>query len=206
MPNVVNEILFRELEQDFRQMGSCIVLQFDKLTVAQDENLRKELRSAGVDYKVVKNRLATRALQSVADVDLGEAFRGKCGVVFAREEKAIGAARLVREVMKVHKKDPPVRVVGGVIEGEAIVGAQADFIADMPDRHTVNTQLATAISGPARALATVVNAVAAGMARCIQAKLDKQAGPESPEPGSGEPSTAGEPSTVGEPSTAGEAG
>lgn len=174
MPNIVNEMLYTELEQDFRQMGSCIVLQFDKLTVAQDESLRKELRAAGVQYKVVKNRLAVRALQAVASVDLTDALTGKCGMVVAPEEKAIGAAKLVREAMRVHKKDPPVRVVGGVIEGEAIVGAQAEFIADMPDRTTVNTQIATAISGPARSLATVINAVAAGLARCIQAKLDKQ--------------------------------
>jgi ribosomal protein L10 len=180
MPNIVNEILFRELEQDFRQMGSCIVLQFDKMTVAQDESLRKELRAAGVDYKVVKNRLATRALQHVADVDLGPAFRGKCGVVFAKEEKAISAARIVRDAMKVHRKDPPVKVVGGVIEGEAIFGAQAEFIADMPDRTTVNTQLVTALSGPARGLATVVNALAAGLARCIQARIDQQTNPTAP--------------------------
>lgn len=178
MPNIVNEMLYSELEQDFRDMGSCIVLSFDKLTVAQDEGLRKELRDAGVHYKVVKNRLATRALQSVASLDLTEAFQGKCGVVVAPEEKAISAAKIVREVMKTHRKAPPVRVTGGVIEGEAIVGAQAEFIADMPDRPTVNTQIATAISGPARSLATVVNAVGAGLARCIQAKIDKAAGAE----------------------------
>lgn len=176
MPNIVNEILYNELERDFREMGSCLVLQFDKLTVAQDESLRKELRGAGVDYKVVKNRLATQALKSVASVDMGEAFRGKCGVVFAHEEKAISAAKIVREAMKVHKKDPPVRVVGGVIEGEAILGAQAEFIADMPDRTTVNTQLVTALAGPARMLATVVQAVSSGMARCVQAHVDKEGG------------------------------
>ncbi len=46
----------------------------------------------------------------------------------------------------------------------------------MPDRNTVNTQIVTAISGPARSLATVVNAVSEGLARCIQAKIDKAEG------------------------------
>ena len=174
MPNIVNDMIYQELEQDFRSMGSCIVLQFDRLTVAQDEGLRQQLRAAGVQYKVVKNRLAMRALRAAVEVDLSAAFKGKCGVVFAPDEQAISAAKVVREAMKVHKKDPPVRVVGGVIEGEGITGAMAEAIADMPDRTTVNTQIVTAISGPARGLATVVNALAAGLARCIQAKIDKE--------------------------------
>ena len=174
MPNIVNDMIYQELEQDFRDMGSCIVLQFDGLTVADDEKLRKQLREAGVSYKVVKNRLANRALKSAASIDLSMAFQGKCGVVFAPEEKAISAARLVRDAMRSRKKKgAPVRVAGGVIEGEGITGAMAESIADMPDRPTVNTQIVTAISGPARGLATVVNAVAAGLARCIQAKIDK---------------------------------
>ena len=177
MPNIVNEMIYRELEQDFREMGSCIVLQFDGLTVARDEGLRQQLREAGVAYRVVKNRLATRALKTATDLDLSTAFKGKCGVVFAPEEKAISAAKLVREVMTAHKKGPPpVRVVGGVIEGEPITGEMAAVIADMPDRNTVNTQLVTVLSGPARSLATVVNAVGAGLARCIQAKIDKESG------------------------------
>ena len=75
--------------------------------------------------------------------------------------------------MKSHKKNPPVVVTGGIIEGEALTGAAAAGIADMPDRDTVNAQLATAISGPARSLASIIQAVAGGMARCIQAKIDQ---------------------------------
>ena len=177
MPNIVNEILFEELQRDFRESGSCLVLEFDKLTVQQDGDLRSKLREVGVEYRVVKNRLATLALKRVFDIDLSKTLVGKCGVVFAPEEKAISAAKIVREAMKVHKKDVPVRVIGGIIEGEAIVGSMAANIADMPDRNTVNGMLASALIGPARMLATVLQAVPAGLARCIQAKIDKaQAG------------------------------
>ncbi len=176
MPNVVNEILYEELSQSFRDSGSCLVLSFDKLTVAQDGDLRTKLREAGVSYRVVKNRLANRVLKDVLDLDLDEALVGKCGVVFAPEEMAISAAKIVREAMKAHKKDVPVRVVAGIVEGESITGAAAETIADMPDRNTVRAQLAGVIAGPARALATVVSAVPAGLARCIQAKLDQGEG------------------------------
>jgi large subunit ribosomal protein L10 len=174
MPNIVNESLFEQLQRDFREAGSCLVLEFDKLTVQQDGDLRSKLRELGVDYRVVKNRLASLAIKETLNLDMEATFVGKCGVVFAPEEKAISAAKAVREAMKVHKKDIPVRVIGGIIEGEAIVGPLAATIADMPDRQTVNGMLATALIGPARMLATVLQAVPAGLARCIQAKIDKE--------------------------------
>ncbi len=172
MPNIINEILYTELERDLKESGSCLVLSFDKLSVEQVSDLRDKFREAGVSYKVVKNRLAAKAAKTVLDVDISSALKGKCGLVLAPEELAISAAKLVREAMA-SSKEPAVVVTGGVIEGEAIVGAGAQFIADMPDRNTVNSQIVTAISGPARSLATVLNAVAGGMARCIQAKIDK---------------------------------
>lgn len=190
MPNIVNEILYRELESGFREMGSCLVLEFDKLTVRDDTQLRREFRGAGFQYRVVKNRVATKALAAATNIDLPTGLKGKCGIVFATEERAIEAAKLVREVLKTHKKSQPFRVIGGVIEGEAIGGVAAAAIADMPDRQTVRAQLAMAIAGPARMLATVINALPSGLARCVQAKLDAEpASPEaaSPEPESPEP-------------------
>jgi large subunit ribosomal protein L10 len=175
MPNFVNEMLLDELRSEVRSMGSCLVVAFDALTVKQAEEIRNKFRTAGVSYAVVKNRLAAKAFSEI-DVDLRPALKGKCGIVFAKEEKAIGAAKLVREFTK-KLKQPPLVVAGGVIEGEAIVGRAAETIADMPDRHTVNGMLATALSAPARSLACAVAAVAGGLARCLQAKIDKSAAP-----------------------------
>ena len=73
-------------------------------------------------------------------------------------------------------KDAPLTIKGGVVEGAAYSGAAAESIADLPDRNTVNTQIVSAISGPARSLASLVSAVAGGLARCIQAKVDAQSG------------------------------
>ena len=173
MPNIVNKMLYQELERDLRDSGSFLFLAFDKLTVDQDQKIRNVLREEGVQYRVVKNRLAAKAMKDFLGVEVRGSLVGKCGVVFAPEEKAISAAKKIREEMKPLKKEAPVSIVGGVIEGEAILGDAAATIADMPDRNTVNTQIAVAISGPARKMAQMLNAVQSGLARCIQAKLDK---------------------------------
>jgi len=173
MPNVVNEILLADLQREFQNMGSCVVVEFGKLLPKQDLEIRGKLREAGVRYRVVRSRLAQKAFADMK-LDLSGALKGRCGVAIAKKEGAIQAAKILREWIK-KTKDAPIEIKGGVVEGAAYSGALAASIADLPDRHTVNTMVVTAMSGPARSLATLVSAVAGGLARCIQAKVDGQA-------------------------------
>lgn len=171
MPNLVNQILFRELQSDFQSMGSCVVVDIGAVNTGQDIDIRNQLREVGVRYRVVRSRLAKRAFDEMG-LDMGDALKGRCGIAVAEEEGAIGAAKVLRDWIK-KQKDSPIAIKGGVIEGTPFVGAAAAEIAELPDRNTINTQMVCAISGPARGLAGVVNAVAGGLARCLQAKVDK---------------------------------
>ncbi len=173
MPNLVNKILLADLQREFAKMGSCVVVEFGKLLPKHDIEIRGKLRAAGIRYRVVRSRLATRAFADLK-LDLGPAMTGRCGVAIAQKEGAIQAAKILRDWIK-KTKDAPLVIKGGVVEGATYTGKLADAIADLPDRNTVNTQIVTAISGPARSLATLVSAVAGGLARCIQAKVDAQA-------------------------------
>ena len=110
MPNLVNNFLLDELKNEFSDMGSCLVVSFDKLSVDQAQEVRNRFRENGLRLQVVKNRLALRALSDL-DLDMTEAFEGKCGIVVAPEEKAISAAKLVRESMQQLKQPPLVVTV-----------------------------------------------------------------------------------------------
>jgi large subunit ribosomal protein L10 len=172
MPNLVNQILLSELQREFQSMGSCVVVEFGKLLPKHDIEIRGKLRAAGIRYRVVRSRLASRAFAGLK-LDLSTALKGRCGIAIAQKEGAIQAAKILREWIK-KTKDAPLTIKGGVVEGAAYVGAAAGSIADLPDRNTVNTQIVSAMSGPARSLASLVSAVAGGLARCIQAKVDAQ--------------------------------
>lgn len=172
MPNLVNKILLADLQREFQKMGSCVVVEFGKLLPRQDLEIRGKLREAGIRYRVVRSRLAIRAFADLK-LDLGPAMTGRCGVAIAQKEGAIHAAKILRDWIK-KTKDAPLTIKGGVVEGATYTGPMAAAIADLPDRNTVNTQIVTAISGPARSLASLVSAVAGGLARCIQARVDAQ--------------------------------
>lgn len=172
MPNLVNQILLADLKREFQSMGSCVVVEFGKLLPKQDVEIRTKLREAGVRYRVVRSRLAQKAFADLS-LDLGPAFTGRCGVAIAEKEGAIQAAKILRDWIK-KTKDAPLEIKGGVVEGSAYSGASAAAIADLPDRPTVNTMIVSALSGPARSIASLVSAVAGGLARCIQARVDDQ--------------------------------
>jgi len=175
MPNLVNKILLDELKSEFESMGSCLVVQFDNLQPKQDLELRAKMREVGVKYRVVRNRLAARAFEAI-NLDLAPALTGKCAVAVAGQEDAISAAKALRDFAKEYRKAPPVKVVGGVLEGTVYVGDAAVAIAELPDRDTVRTMIASAIAGPARSVATCVSGLASGLARCIQARVDQGEG------------------------------
>lgn len=179
MANVINEYLVSELQGEIKKAGSCLLVSFQKMSVAQAEDIRREFRKAGLKYRVVKNRLANVAF-AAQKLDLGKNLKGKCGVVFAPEERAIEAAKLVRDHYKKLKvKEPPLAVIGAVIEGDVIGKARSVSIADMPDRKTVQGQLASVLAAPMRSLAVALNGLAGGVSRCVQAHVDAQSGPQS---------------------------
>ena len=131
-----------------------------------------QLREVGVRYRMVRTRLAKRALAKI-NPELGDSLQGRCAFVFAENEDAIKAAKVLREWIRKNKKTPAIAIRGGMVEGTVYAGDDAAALAELPDRETVQTQIVSVISGPARSLASVFNAVAAGLTRCIQARVDK---------------------------------
>ena len=175
MPNLINKLNLEELTSELKKMGSCVVLGFDKLTVKEDQNLRAAIAQAGYSYAVVKNRIAARAFSDI-QIDARSVLKGKCGVVMAKEEGAIGAAKLLRDLIKKTKPaKAALEIRAGVLEGRLLVGPAAVAMADLPDRQAVRQMIVCALSAPARKLATALNQVGSGMARVIQANEDKKA-------------------------------
>ncbi len=200
MPNIVVRHAFAEYGKDIEGMGSCVVLTFDKLTVAQVSQLRNQFREEGISMRVVRNRIAKKALKE-AGYEV-EDIRGKCGIAFAPEEKAITAAKLVRDFAKANKS-ATLEVLGGIVEGEVIPTTAAATIADMPDKDTVRAQIAIAISAPARGLAMVLSGVQSGLARCLDQHAD---GAEAPDAGGAESAEAAASAPEAESSEAAAAG
>ncbi|MGH7481398.1 MAG: 50S ribosomal protein L10 [Longimicrobiales bacterium] len=135
---------------------------FTGLDVKSMTELRARLREAGVEYTVVKNTLARRALGGLELPDIAEFFTGPTGLAIGRED-AVTAAKVLEEFAKEHDDRPAVKV--GVVDRRTMTPPEVSRLAKLPPREQLLAELAGALEAPLAQLAFV-----------LQAKLNEMAG------------------------------
>lgn len=159
------EQLVAELAEKIKGASALYYTDFTGLNVKRMTELRRRLRRAGVEYVVVKNTLALRA---VSDSGLpGADLKGPTGVVVAKD--AIVAAKLLTEFAKEHDSMPAVK--GGVYEGAAVDEAMVKKLAKLPTRDEALSQFVSAL-----------NSVLMMFALALQSRRDQLGGGESGDP------------------------
>ena len=131
--------------------STVYVTDFTGLNVARITDLRRRLRKAGVDYVVVKNTLARRALKEVAVPGLESHLEGPTALVLAGADP-VAAAKVLADFVREHEK-PTIKV--GVVAGKAVTPEQVKRLATLPTRLELLAQVAGALQAP---LAGVVGA------------------------------------------------
>src|SRR4051812_30799125 len=173
-----------KLSADLKGVNNMVVATFGKLTVNQDFELRKAVRSAGGKYSVVKNKLAGRASQGTA---LEEALKGLKGVTSIAYTTGDPVA-LAKAIGKyVTDNGEQFSVKGGVVEGKVVSAKEVAALATMPSKEELYSKLLFLINAPAQRLVTVMNAVGRDVAVVLnqaveQKKFKGGAAEESPAP------------------------
>lgn len=127
------------------QRSSTIYLaDFTGLNVAKATDLRRKLRAAGVDYVVVKNTLAKRALDQAAIPDLTGHLAGPTALVLAGKDP-VSAAKVLTDFAREHER-PAIRV--GLVEGKAVSAEQVKRLASLPPKTELLAQLGGALQAP----------------------------------------------------------
>jgi len=169
-----------KLSNELSKAGSAIVATFGKLTVAQDFELRKTVRSAGGRYRVVKNTLVERAAKGTK---LEAALKGLTGVTSIAYTEGDPVA-LAKALQKYVKDNPEFTVKAGVLDGKALNVKEVESLATMPSREELMSKLLFMINAPAQRLVTVLNATGRDLAVVLNqgVKESKFAGGGAAEP------------------------
>ena len=122
------EQLVTELKDKLAGADAVYYTDFTGLNVKRMTELRRRLRKAGVEYVVIKNTLALRAVSEAGMA--GQALKGPTGVVVAKD--AIAAAKLLTDFAKENDAKPSVK--GGLYEGNVIDEATVKKLASLPTR------------------------------------------------------------------------
>ncbi len=151
------------LSSELKKVSSVIVTTYSKLTVAQDYELRKALRSTGAKYRVVKNTLAARASKGTK---VEEALKNLSGVTSIAYTEGDPVA-LAKALSKYAKDNPEFTFKAGVVEGRVISINEIQALATMPSKEEIYSKLLFLLNAPAQRLATAVNAVGRNLAVVI---------------------------------------
>ena len=159
-----------KLGKDLQKVSSLIVTTYSKLTVPQDYELRKLLRSSGAKYAVVKNTLAERAAKGTK---LEQALTGLSGVTSIAYTEGDPVA-LAKALAKYAKDNPEFTFKAGVVEGRVVSIKEIESLATMPSKEEIYSKLLFLMSAPAQRLVTAMSAVGRDLAVVINQGVEKQ--------------------------------
>ena len=150
------ETLVQAAAEKFESAASVVIVDYRGLTVEEVTNLRKQLRDAGVEMKVIKNSILSRAAKKVGLDGLDEVFTGPTAVAFSNDD-VVAPAKIIDEFAKDAKA---LEIKGGVIEGKVSSVEQITVLAKLPNREGLLSMLLSVLQAPVRNVAYAVKAVA----------------------------------------------
>jgi large subunit ribosomal protein L10 len=148
------------LHKAFSEAKNVFVTGFDKLTVAQDFELRKTVRGAGGAYEVVKNTIAEKASAGTPAESVVTGLKGMSAVAYTTGDPVA----LAKALTAYAKSNPTFVFKAGLVEGRAIDLNAIQDLANMPPKEEIYARLLYLINAPAQRLATVLNAVGRNLA------------------------------------------
>lgn len=148
------------LKKDLEAASSLFVTGFEKMKVSQDFELRKTVRGAGGQYKVVKNNIAGKASEGTASEAVLKDLKGMCSLVYTSADPVA----LAKALTAYAKTNPAFTFRAGLVEGRAIDVKSIADLASMPSKEEIFSKLLFLINAPAQRLVTAMSAVGRNLA------------------------------------------
>jgi large subunit ribosomal protein L10 len=148
------EAELQQLEAAFRGAESAILVEYRGLNVPQATELRRQLRGAKAGYRVVKNRLAKRALKGTSFEALERYFAGTTAVAYT----ATDPVALAKTLTAFLKTAPALTIKAAVVQGRAIAPAEVTELAAMPGRPELLAKLLFVLQAPMVQIVSVLGA------------------------------------------------
>ena len=161
--------LVEELKGKISAAKSIVIVDYKGLSVFEDTELRKTLRAANVEYRVLKNRLMQKAFNELGYTDFDEALNGPTAVAFANGDPVAPAKILLESADKTKK----ITIKCGMVDGTYITTDGVKELATLPPKEVLLAKLLGTLEAPISSLARVLNETVAGLARVLNAIAEK---------------------------------
>ena len=159
------------VHEKFKTAKMAIVTDYRGLSVAQMTRLRRAVRDASGEYRVIKNTLVRRALKDTAYGALDRLLEGPNGWVFAYEDPVM----LSKALVKFADDHDKLRIKGGVFEGKFMDPAGVKVLSQMPSKPELQAKLLALLNAPATQLVRLIQEPGARVVRLIESIRTSQA-------------------------------
>ena len=144
--------MVEEIQERFSRTQGMVLTDYRGLNAAEMTALRKELREAGVEFKVFKNTLTTLAAQGAEMNDLVQFLTGPTAFAFGYDDP-VAPAKIISEFAKKHKA---LEVKGGVVEGKVVGPEGVADLANLPSREVLLSMVMRGMQGPISGMVNVL--------------------------------------------------
>ena len=159
------------IAEDVKDAQSVVIVDYRGLTVAQDTELRKQLREAGIIYKVCKNTMMKRAFEGTEFEGLAQYLEGPSAMAVSKDD-ATAAARIL---CKFAKDADKLEVKAGVVEGKVYDEAGVKALSTIPSREELLSKLLGSIQSPIANFARVIKQIAENGGEVAEAATEEAA-------------------------------
>jgi large subunit ribosomal protein L10 len=148
------------LKADLQKSDNVFLTGYEKLTVGQDFELRKAIRGAGANYKVIKNRIAEKAAEGTAAGQVLKDLKGMCSLAYTSGDPVA----LAKALTTYAKANPSFTFRAGVVQGRVVDVTGINALANLPSKEEIYAKLLYLIQAPAQRLVTAINGVGRNLA------------------------------------------
>lgn len=148
------EAKVNELVEKFGKAQAVILTSYIGITVEEDTELRKKMREAGVEYKVIKNSMTSRATKALG-FDVDEYLAGPVAIAVSYDD-ATAPARILAEFAEKHKS---IDLKAGIVQGQVFDTAKVKELSKVPPREVLIAKFLGSIKSPISNLAYVLDAI-----------------------------------------------
>ncbi len=172
MPTPEKVAVVEELTERLARSRALILTDHRGLTVKESTELRRRLREAGVDFKVAKNTLLSRAAQKAGIEGLDPFLAGPTSVTFVYTDP-VAPAKVLSEFARTH---PNLSFKGGWLDGKSISADQVKALADLPPREVLLAQVLAGMQAPISGFVGVLHGTLAKLVRVLDAVRQQREG------------------------------
>ena len=149
----------KDMTSQFENSEAVLVTHYQGLNMKQLDNLRKQMREHGIQFKITKNRITKLALQNSRCKDLANLFTGPTAVALSKD--VISSAKIL---MKFSKENKNLKILGGIMGNDVLDVAEVAKVATLPTLEEARAKLIAILRSPAQKIVSILLAPASKIA------------------------------------------